>query len=248
MLQGILFILVRKPFDIGDRIAISDPNTDTPLDGSMTWFVEKVDLYTTTARNAVTNEVATIANGSLATSRIINAARSPNAVVHMKLKFGLDVPYTKVQLFRKTVETFVKARPREWLTMIAFWASRVEADRGFIEYVISCQHRERWQDYLPIQESKADLFSYCLEVQKQLGMRYMAPHLPVDLRMAQLDQLGYLGQGPASTGDNQSFPAGERPGEQTGPPRHRVNTSTTTDGVGALADLFMIRRGNGKKL
>jgi hypothetical protein len=243
-LQGILFILVRQPYDIGDRIAISDPNTDTAIDGSHTWFIEKVDLYTTTARNAQTNEVATLANGSLATSRIINAARSPNAIVYLKLKFGLDVPYAKVQLFRKTVETFVKARPREWLTMIAFWASRVESDLGFIEYVIICKHRERWQDLVPIRESKADLFSYCLEVQKQLGMRYIAPHLPVDLRMAQLDQRGYLGQRPASVGENQPIPADDGLGEQPEPPRHRVDTSTMPDGVHALADLFMIRRGN----
>jgi hypothetical protein len=164
-----------------DRIAISDPTNDTSGDGSATWFVEKVDLFTTTVRFATTNEVATIANGSLASTRIINASRSPKALVYLRLKFGVNVPYSKVQIFRKTVEGFVKARPREWLVLLGFRASRVEADLGFIEYVIIMQHREAWQNIGPILQSKADLFSFCLEIQKKLDMSYTAPPVPVDL-------------------------------------------------------------------
>lgn len=42
--EGILFILVRRPYDIGDRIAISDVNSVASIDGTLTWFVQKVDL------------------------------------------------------------------------------------------------------------------------------------------------------------------------------------------------------------
>lgn len=45
--QGILFILVRRPYDIGDRIHVSSPDNDTNGDGSMTWFVEDLGLYST---------------------------------------------------------------------------------------------------------------------------------------------------------------------------------------------------------
>lgn len=228
-MQGILFILIRRPYDIGDRIAISDPATSTSKDGSSTWFVENVDLYTTTVRFASTNEVATLANGSLATTRIINAARSPKALVYLHLKFGVDVPYAKVQLFRKTVEEFVKARPREWLSLSGFRAARVESDLGYIEYVISCQHREAWQTVVPIMQSKADLFSYCLEVQKQLGMRYSAPSLPVDLVM---------GQRPISSASQSSY----EPNEGVFESRRRANTSTAVEGIQALADLFTVRQ------
>lgn len=36
----------------------------------------------------------------------------------------------------------------------------------------------------PIAQSKADVASYCLEVQKKLGMRYVAPSLPVNIGIA----------------------------------------------------------------
>jgi Mechanosensitive ion channel len=197
-----MFILLRKPYDIGDRISINDPNEPPGSDGVFTWFVEDVTLYYTTVRLGATNEVATISNSSLALSRIVNAARSLKAVVYITLKFGLIVPYTKIQLFKTTVESFIKARPREWLNCSAIRSTRVEADLGFIEYVIVLQHRDSWQNVDAILESKAVVVSFCLEVQKQLGMRYVAPATPVSLTLNNPQSLGLL----ALSHDNVSSP------------------------------------------
>lgn len=132
---------MRRPYDIGDRIALSSPETPLSIDGSATWFVQTVGLFTTTVRFAATNEVATLSNGSLAASRVINAKRSPQANAYVYMKFSVDVvrwllceslfsvlvsdlqtiyildwqPYSKVLIFKKCVESFVKERPREWI-------------------------------------------------------------------------------------------------------------------------------------
>ena len=98
--------------------------------------VEKVTLYYTTLRLGATNEICTIANSSLSNCRIINAARSKKAVIYIILKFGIDVPFAKIQIFKEAVMTFVKARPREWLSCIAIRASSVESDLGFVEYTV----------------------------------------------------------------------------------------------------------------
>jgi hypothetical protein len=45
------------------------------------------------------------------------------------------------------------------------------------------KHREPWQNITSILESKAALTTYCLEVAKQLDMRYRSPPLPVDLNV-----------------------------------------------------------------
>ena len=37
-------ILVRRPYDIGDRIAVSNVNVDTSMTGSVSWFVRDVTL------------------------------------------------------------------------------------------------------------------------------------------------------------------------------------------------------------
>jgi hypothetical protein len=111
--EGILLIFVRRPYDIGDKIALSDPEVDTSPTGSSTWFVEKVTIFTTTVRFASTNEVATYSNGSLARLRIINAKRSPKAVVCVYVKFGSNSSFDMIKLFQNVVESFIKARPRE---------------------------------------------------------------------------------------------------------------------------------------
>jgi len=111
--EGILLIFVRRPYDIGDKIALSDPETDTSSSGSSTWFVEKVSLFTTTVRFATTNEVATYSNGSIARLRIINAKRSPKAIVYVYMKFGSDVPYHMIKVYQTAIEAFVKSRPRD---------------------------------------------------------------------------------------------------------------------------------------
>ena len=154
-------------------------------DGSATWFVQSVGLFTTTVRYAATNEVATLANGSLAATRVINAKRSPQAVCYVYMKFGVDVPYSKVMIFKRTVEAFVKERPREWLALNGFRATHADPERNYIQYIIVLGHRESWQNIGVILQSKADVASYCLEVAKKLGMRYYAPPLPVNLTMAQ---------------------------------------------------------------
>ena len=130
---------------------------------------------------ATTGEVCTVSNGSLATTRIINAARSPRAVLYVYAKFGVETPFERIQLFEEAARKFVKARPREWLSFIAFRATRVEADLGYVEYITVLQHRDRWQNIGAVLQSKADISSFYLEVSKKLDMRYQSPPLPVDL-------------------------------------------------------------------
>ena len=140
-----MLILARRPYEIGDRIAVSDVNEDTPPQGSNGWVVENIDLFTTTVRYGMTRECATISNGSLARSRIINMKRSDSAQVMIYLKFGVDVPFQRVKVFRRAVERFVRDRNNEWKGMVAFRSTDVRSDLGYIEYVIVLEARESWQ-------------------------------------------------------------------------------------------------------
>ncbi|KAG7340184.1 mechanosensitive ion channel [Nitzschia inconspicua] len=181
--EGLLLIVVQRPYGIGDRINIANPEVPGDTAGSQGWIVEDVTLFTTTLCLAATSERATIANGMLAKSRIINGARSPNAIVYVVMRFGIETPYRKVEMFRSAVEKFVRARPREWSSMLGFRVSRIEADLGFIEYTTALRHREAWQNIVPILNSRNTMHAFCLELAKKLDMRYKNPPLPVDLKM-----------------------------------------------------------------
>lgn len=85
-------------------------------------------------------------------------------------------------MFKTAIEEFLKARPREWLSLKRFLAQQVVSDQGYVAYAVVVQHRSSWQEIGQLLDSKANLSSYCQEVQKQLGMNYHAPPLPVDLK------------------------------------------------------------------
>ena len=128
--------------------------------------------------------MCSLVQGSLASERVINAARSPQAVVCINLKFGIGVEFAKIEVFKTTAESFVKARTREWLALVVFRATRVEADLGFVEHVLVLQHVASWQEIGAMSTSKAELASCCLEVSKQLDMHHQAPPLPVNLTIS----------------------------------------------------------------
>ena len=91
--QGVLLILVRRPFDIGDRVVFVDANAAVNNFGppSGGWIVESVDLYATTCRLGTARECATFTNGSLANSRILNLKRSEKPNVYMYLKVSNSI-------------------------------------------------------------------------------------------------------------------------------------------------------------
>jgi small-conductance mechanosensitive channel len=180
-----MFILVRRPYGIGDRIHVSNIEQETDINGSYGWVVENISLLETTAVWTPTRERCSLANGSLAQSRIINGARSPQAIFLVPFKFPISTPYERILVFKAAVEEYMKARPREWLMLTGFRATTIAPDQGFIEYVMHVQHRESWQQFGQLQDSKANFQSFCQEVSDQLGMHYSAPPLPVDLRYSE---------------------------------------------------------------
>lgn len=168
---------------MGDRIHLSDPQMETNVDGSSGWFVERVSLYATTLYWGATNERCTINNGAMANLRVINANRSPHAQVFVHIKFAVDTPYEKIMVFKSAVEAYLKDRPREWLSFVGFRPTEVAVDKSYINYVIIAQHRNSWQGISGVLESKGKLVTYCMEVAKQLEMRYSSPPLPINLQI-----------------------------------------------------------------
>lgn len=139
-----LLILVRKPYDIGDRIEIdsvhkynnhaqheysSDDGTSKKTKSTTTttkkksWIIEKFDLYTTTVRQCEgqLEEVATIANASLVDATIINHRRTENPNISFHLKCDMQfLTEQKLHTFRDRLIDYVHAKPREWIGPVSF--------------------------------------------------------------------------------------------------------------------------------
>mmetsp|Transcript_3221 Transcript_3221/g.6621 ORF Transcript_3221/g.6621 Transcript_3221/m.6621 type:complete len:542 (-) Transcript_3221:60-1685(-) len=181
--EGILLVLVRQPYDIGDIVAINQVDQSASIDGSEPWEVLSIDLVTTTARYLPTNEVATFSNGSLARCRIINLHRSPEAMVHIHVRFAVDVPYEKILKFKASVEKYVEDRPQEWVGILLFRTVMIQAQQNYVEYTFVVKHQSIWQDIGTILVSRGQISSFMVEIQKQLGCYYEAPPVGVEVNM-----------------------------------------------------------------
>ena len=137
-LEGVLLILVRRPYDIGDRVCFfmpTDPvNNDGPPSGG--YIIEKVDLYATTVRLATTREYTTFSNGSLADTRIVNLRRSVKANVSIYLKFTINATRKELKIFKARLLQYLKDRPREWIKLNSFRCTRIETDQQYMEYIM----------------------------------------------------------------------------------------------------------------
>ena len=179
--EGMLFMLVRKPYDIGDRIAVSSPDDEVSFNGSAGWIVKDVNLYYTTVIFGTTMEEATYSNFSLSDLRVINHNRSPKAFLNFAVRVGISTPKETIHRFAEAVKEYVKDRPREWLSFTAFRLTDVQVDLGYAEYRIFMQHRESWQQIGAVL-SRADVQMYAYELSKELGMNYESPPTPIILR------------------------------------------------------------------
>mmetsp|Transcript_8271 Transcript_8271/g.11966 ORF Transcript_8271/g.11966 Transcript_8271/m.11966 type:complete len:635 (-) Transcript_8271:61-1965(-) len=175
-IAGVLLIAIRRPYDLGDRILVCSPDNVKNPGYAYTWFVEDINVFTTTIRFAATNEVATVNNGTLSTLRIVNCSRSSNAVVSFTLKFKLDqMSSDTTALFKNEVLALVKQRTRAWESLLFFRCNEIDTNINLVVFQMSVKHRRTWQDASLILEHRADILWHCMELGRQLGVNYVSP-------------------------------------------------------------------------
>lgn len=175
-IEGVLMIVARRPYDLGDRILVV--SSENPLiygTADFSWFVEDLNLFSTTLRFANTNEVATVNNASIAMSRIINCNRSPNALITLTLYFMDSATEDQLGIFRDTVDSFVQDRPRIWDSILFFRCESINQDLKLMEYSLRIRHTKPWQDAASILMNKAELLKFCFETGKKLEINYDSP-------------------------------------------------------------------------
>eukprot|EP00978_Attheya_sp_CCMP212_P004543 scaffold9911_cov48-Attheya_sp.AAC.2 len=178
LIEGILLIAVRRPFDLGDRIMFIQAESIVPHTTSTSWFVEDITMFTTSIRYASTNEMATVNNGSIALSRIVNCAKSLNAMVTIKVQFELESEEESIGLYRSALAKFIQDRPRIWDSLVFFRVDNIDTDQGCLEYLIRIKHIRTWQDSAKIMMNRAEVMKFSYETGKKLGINYLGGVIP----------------------------------------------------------------------
>lgn len=138
--------------------------------------------YHTTVIFGTTQEYATFANGAVSKSRIINSARSPRGILQFTIQFSISVEAKTIETFRVALVEYVKSKPREWLLLTGFRLSCIDTSLGYVQYKVTLQHRESWQQVAALQNSLADVQRHAVNVSKSMGMNYSSPVLPMEIQ------------------------------------------------------------------
>jgi hypothetical protein len=136
-----------------------------------------ISLFSTTLRFASSNEIATVSNGSIASARITNCARSMNATVHTLLKFHISCHQGRaLQEYKDAVEGYVQENPNIWDSIIFFRLEDIDANSEVVTYHLAVRSRFTWQISNRVFQSQADLHKFCIALSFKLGINYDAPN------------------------------------------------------------------------
>jgi hypothetical protein len=131
------------------------------------WFiVEDISLFYSTFRFQSSNHTISISNHALASAHCITVNESENAVISLKLSFENDG--SKLETLRSSLVSFIKSKPKEWLSCSAMHLVKVDINTGISEYSLRLKHCESWRKIDKILESKALLEKFCHQLGKNV--------------------------------------------------------------------------------
>jgi small-conductance mechanosensitive channel len=135
-----------------------------------------ISLFSTTLRFAASNEVSTVSNGSIASARITNCARSKNATVHLLLKLHISLHEdNNLDLFREALENYARDNPNIWESIVFFRCEEIDSDNEFVTYDFAVRSRQSWQVSPRVLQDRARLHQFCVELAAKLNVKFDSP-------------------------------------------------------------------------
>lgn len=129
---------------------------------------------TTTLRQSSTNEICTVDNYVIASSRITNHNRSPNPLVNIPIQFNANTTQVQIDTFLTKIRKYTKDRQRTWKHVVHFRQNRFDLQNGWLEYCLRVQHVKTWQDKSLIMTDKAELWKFCQDEAYSMGILHLA--------------------------------------------------------------------------
>jgi hypothetical protein len=176
--EGIILIVARRPYDIGDRICISNSADSEPQPMTMSWIVEDISITSTTLRFGTSNEIVTIANSSLADARITNCYRSEKATIVIFFNFHISchVGGKTIQMFREGIEEHIRENPNTWNSLFYLRCESIDSNKELAVYKLSVRHAQTWQVHNRILYDRGELFQYAIALSFKLHINYDVPN------------------------------------------------------------------------
>jgi small-conductance mechanosensitive channel len=139
-------------------------------------FQSDITLFSTTLRLGANNEVATISNGAIASTRITNCQRSKNAVVTIVLKLHISMHDGRnVDKFKDGLENYISDNPSIWDSLVFLRCEDINSDDEYVLYRLGARSRISWQFAARIMADRGRLHQFCVELSKRMQVNFDSP-------------------------------------------------------------------------
>jgi len=129
-------------------------------------------LYSTVLRGTRTHAVATVHNGSIGKLRIINRAKSVNALLKVSIQFDLQTSRAKIAAFKKELEKYITEQPGPWVRLCYFYCTTINIESGYKEFSAYVMNVKPWQNALPCVTDQGELTQWCFEKAREMGIHH----------------------------------------------------------------------------
>ncbi|KAK4228806.1 Mechanosensitive ion channel-domain-containing protein, partial [Podospora fimiseda] len=238
-LQSIIFVFVKHPFDVGDRVTIYG-NTGDMMKGNDYYVVEVSLLYTEFKK--MQGHVVQAPNSLLNTLFILNQRRSQGLADPISLKLAFGTTEQEIEELKSRVLEFCLQNKRDYAPRILSEVTTIEMNVMSITLKIIILHKGNYQNEL-LRLSRHNRFAVELMRQiREIGLRGPMVCLPGGGRDVPvfLSQVVQQGGGPPAY-SNENINSGSNLGAPT--IRRRANSRTAVVEAGMdFQDIYGDRR------
>ncbi|KAJ5963678.1 uncharacterized protein N7479_003554 [Penicillium vulpinum] len=137
VLGSCIFLFVKHPFDIGDRVEVSDKP----------FIVERISLLFTVFRSVTDSRITQVPNNILNSLWVDNFTRANAMHEHLVIPVAFDTTFAEVQLLRQEMENFVrdKENNRDFQRDIDIELDGV-GDMDKLQLRVDIRHKSNWSN------------------------------------------------------------------------------------------------------
>jgi len=174
--SGAIYTLLLRPFDIGDRVIISQPGQQPTL---YSLIVKEIDVVRTHFLTA-NGELLLIENHMLRNMSITNLSRSGETTLLVQVQVPVATPHSKITELVDSIKQYCSEKDADWIAVEPIFSSTdFSAGHINLDIWVTCRHPA--QDVLLIYGAKSSLLLFIHAYMQSASIEYIKPLVPMRL-------------------------------------------------------------------
>jgi len=185
--SGAAYVLLARPYDIGDRITTADPGRKTEL---YSLVVKHVSLFRTHFLSS-NGELLYIDNHAMINKSITNLTRSGPITLMIRVQVPLATSASKVAELVDGIRQYVEERSVDW-TAVDILISGLEYEAGHLVMDIWATSNHPAHEMVKVYGARSALFLFIHAYMHSAGIGFAKPMLPVRVEYSPSCELPHM--------------------------------------------------------